>query len=367
MARAPRASSSSGTTQRPSSRRICGRISTSSDSIRAASARARRVECFSGPELDALYQLDPTPETEAERQAVIDATEAFDKACEAHSGKLLPHMTTADAARDMDQIRAALGEPKLTYLGFSYGTFLGTVYAGLFPTHVRALVLDGAVDPTLSSDEQGITQAAGFQQALDSFLADCASNRKCSFYNGGQPGPAFDALMKKIDAEPLPASALNDPRPVGLWLAITGVAAALYSRQGWGYLAQALALAQNGDGSILLLLADQYYERQPDGTYNNLFSVFWAVGCTDYVNSPDVAHYESLIPEYEKVAPHVRRSVRLSEPQLRVLAGPGRRRIRASSRPRAPRRSSSSAPPATRRRRTSGRSTSRSSSAPACC
>src|SRR4029077_10254104 len=105
-----------------------------------------------------------------------DSSKEFDAACEAHSGELLPFMTTTDSARDMEQIRIALGEPKLSYLGFSYGTFLGTVYAGLFPDRVRAFTLDGALDPAISPEESLIQQALGFEKALDTFLDECSKD-----------------------------------------------------------------------------------------------------------------------------------------------------------------------------------------------
>ena len=265
--------------------------------------RSSPIECLDGPATDQLYELDPTPDTPAERQAIIDATKAFDAACEAHSGELLPHMTTADAARDMDRIRAAVGDRKLTYLGFSYGTFLGTVYAGLFPTQVRALALDGAIDPTLTFEQGSISQAKGFAVAFQHFLADCASRPSCEFYHGGKPQPAFDALMASIDAHPLPATFLKDPRPVGTWLATTGVIEALYAKQLWPLLAQGLALAERGDGSILLYLADQYSMRQPDGTYKNLLSAFVAVNCVDYLSPSDISGYEALLPKLKQASP----------------------------------------------------------------
>ena len=239
------------------------------------------VECLNGPDLDRLNALDPTPDTPAERNALIAGAKEFDQACIQNSGDLLPHMATTDAARDMDQIRAALGEAKLTYLGFSYGTFLGTVYAGLFPTHIRALVLDGAIDPAQSFVQRNLVQAEGFERALNAYLDDCKARTSCQFYNNGKPAEAFDALMRQIDAKPLPATAIGDSRAVGPGEAFTGVLYSLYSRQSWPVLSQALALAQRGDGSILLVLADAYNERAPDGTYKNVAAANNAVNCHD--------------------------------------------------------------------------------------
>jgi pimeloyl-ACP methyl ester carboxylesterase len=261
------------------------------------------VECLNGPDLDRLNALDPTPDTPAERDALIAGAKEFDAACQKNSGDLLPFMTTVDVAKDLDQIRVALGESKLSYFGFSYGSFIGTEYAGLFPNNIRAMVLDGPIDPTLTLEQRDETQAVAFAKALANFLADCASRPTCAFYNQGNPSAAFDTLMKQIDQHPLPATTTGDPRPVGPGEAFIGVLASLYSRDSWQYLEQALYFAQNGDGSILLLLADSYNERSPDGTYTNSAAANNAVNCTDYVVPTDVATYDALATKLEKIAP----------------------------------------------------------------
>jgi pimeloyl-ACP methyl ester carboxylesterase len=253
--------------------------------------------------LDRLNALDPIPDVPAERQALIDGARQFGDGCQANASDLLPFMRTEDAARDMDRIRAALGDSKLTYLGFSYGTFLGATYAGLFPTKVRALVLDGALDPTLSFVDRTTTQAVGFSEAFTRFLEDCAARASCPFHNGGDPQGAYDALMAQIDAQPLPATATGDSRPVGPGEAFTGVVAAMYDQSTWSVLAQGLKLAQNGDGSILLLLADSYNRRAADGTYENIASANNAVNCADYIAPTEVAAYVALAPKLEKLAP----------------------------------------------------------------
>lgn len=261
------------------------------------------VECLDGAQLDRLNALDPTPDTPQERQALIDGARQFDQACETNSGRLLPFMATADAARDMDRIRIALGESKLTYFGFSYGTFLGTVYAGLFPGHVRALVLDGAIDPLATFQQRNETQAEGFSRALSAFFAACAADPTCAFYNDGDPAGAFDRLMAEIDARPLPAIAIPDSRLIGPGEAFTGVLYALYSKSSWPYLEQGLALAQLGDGSILLVMADSYNERNPDGSYKNVAAANNAVNCLDYRVPTDVAAYDAMVAPLERVAP----------------------------------------------------------------
>ena len=270
------------------------------------------VECLNGPDLDRLNALDPTPDTPVERDALVAGAQEFTQACIQNSSDLLPHMSTADAARDMDRLRAALGEEKLTYLGFSYGTFLGTVYAGLFPTRVRALVLDGAIDPAQTFEQRNQVQAQGFERALTAFLDDCKARTSCQFYNNGRPAEAYDALMRDIDAKPLPTLAVADDRLVGPGEAFTGALYALYSRQSWPVLSQALALAQRGDGSLLLVLADAYNERQPDGTFKNVAAANNAVNCLDYVVPTDVAAFDAMVPDLEKAAPRFGQAIAYS-------------------------------------------------------
>ena len=261
------------------------------------------IQCVDGPTMDRLIALDPTPDTAAERQALIDGAKSFDAGCEAHSRALLPYMSTIDAARDMDLIRAALGDATVTYLGFSYGTFLGSTYANLYPGRVRAFVLDGAIDPTLSFTETLAQQATSYDGALSRFLAACAASPNCAFSNGGRPQAAFSALMARIDQSPLPALRSGDPRPVGPGEALTAVAAAMYDQTSWPILAQGLALAQAGDGSILLALADAYDQRSPNGTFSNISAANTAVTCADSVVPTSVATYERLAQTLKTTAP----------------------------------------------------------------
>ena len=212
-------------------------------------------------------------------------------------------MTTEDAARDMEEIREALGEDKLSYLGFSYGTFLGAEYANLFPDRVRAFVLDGAVDPTQSFVSSLETQGKGFADALNRFLDNCEGRPTCQFNGGQDVRETFDQVMADIDAQPLPADAIGDPRLVGPGEAFTGVLAALYDRGSWNILEQGLELARRGDGSLLLLLADSYNRRDPDGHYENISAANVAVNCSDYVVPTTVEEYDALVPHLEEIAP----------------------------------------------------------------
>jgi len=255
------------------------------------------VRCLDGPAADAANASSPdplTPDGLVELQRVARGVAA---ACQQRSGDLLPFVGTADAARDLDDLRAALGDPGLTYLGYSYGTQLGATYAAMFPTKVRALVLDGAVDPTLDPLSATEVQARGFETALQAFLADCQRRRgDCAWDPGGDLLAAYRAVTARIAAAPL---ATRDPlRPLTSSLALTGVAAALYSRDTWPYLEQALAAAARGDGGTLLALSDVLDERHPDGTYSSLQASNIAVSCRDVSaplgTAPYVASYRRL-------------------------------------------------------------------------
>jgi pimeloyl-ACP methyl ester carboxylesterase len=230
-------------------------------------------------DLDEFFALDTTPDDTAERAAIERTYTAFADACGQRHGDDLALISSQDTVRDMDRVRAALGDQHLTYLGISYGTYLGALYADAYPKRVRAMLLDGAIDPTLDGDAVAIQQAVGFEQALEAFFADCAADTGCAFHSDGDPAAAFDALLADIDTNGVPAA---DSRVLGPGQADSGVAAALYSgADGYVVLATALAAAADGDGSALLALSDAYTGRDDDGSYDNLFEAFWAIGCLD--------------------------------------------------------------------------------------
>ncbi len=260
------------------------------------------VDC--GDDFDAFFALDATPDDDAERQALIDAARTFAGDCAARSGRLLPHIGTMDAARDMDIIRGALGEEQLSYVGFSYGTLLGAVYADLFPSRVRAFVLDGAVDPQQSGEALARTQAIGFEDALSAFFAECAANRACPFNSEGNPAAAYDALMAAIDTAPL--TERGGDRLLGQGEAMSGVASALYDKpNGWPALGQALANARDGDGGGLLALFDAIVGRQADGTYSNENEANAAINCVDAPQPDSIAPFDALYERLLQEAPRV--------------------------------------------------------------
>jgi pimeloyl-ACP methyl ester carboxylesterase len=253
--------------------------------------------------LDDIFSLDYTPDTPEERARLGAGLNELAQECEQRSGDVLPYVSSENTARDMDRIRRAVGDKKLTYVGYSYGTYIGTLYAQLFPKKVRALVLDGAIDPNLSGVEINLEQAVGFERSLDAFLAQCSRNNRCPFYNAGDSAGAFDRLAAQIDAQPLAA---DDGRVLGGGEFDLGVAQALYAgRSGYRRLEQALAAAQRGDGDRLLELADQYTGRRRDGTYDSSQPAFWAIGCLDGPTIGGPEQYEAAEARFRAEAPRV--------------------------------------------------------------
>jgi pimeloyl-ACP methyl ester carboxylesterase len=240
------------------------------------------VHCLSDAQLDRFFATSDTPSTPAQWGALVSESKLFARGCQERSGALLPYVGTASAARDMDVLRAALRDAKLTYLGKSYGTYLGTWYAQLFPARVRAMVLDGAVDPAESALSMNAVQAQGFQVALRSFVADCLRRAGCPFPRGDTVTAAIAQLQSMLNrATVKPLSSVIAGQPGDSPLLLNGVAAALYSKSFWPYLRLGLAAAFHGNGSVLVELGDVLVERNRNGHYSNLTSAELAVDCLD--------------------------------------------------------------------------------------
>ncbi|WP_338896877.1 alpha/beta hydrolase [Streptomyces sp. TG1A-60] len=268
-------------------------------------AGSEPVECLTGRQMDAYTRTDLTPDDTGETAAVVAAYKRFAEGCGARSPKLLRHVSTVEAARDMDILRAVLGDEKLTYVGASYGTFLGATYAGLFPERVGRLVLDGAMDPSLPAARLNQEQTAGFETAFQSFAKDCVRRKDCVLgRKPAQVGENLSALFARLDARPIPTGDA-DGRQLGESLATTGVIAAMYDEGSWPQLRQALTEAvEEDDGAGLLALSDRYFERDPDGTYSNLMYANAAVNCLDLpaaYSTPE--EVERAVPEFEKASP----------------------------------------------------------------
>ncbi len=266
------------------------------------------VDCVD--DFDALYALNWAPSTDAQRTELENGFRGLAEACGKSDGQNLPYLSTRRTARDLDLIRAALGEKRLTYLGYSYGTYLGAQYADQFPQRVRALVLDGGVDPGLESDEVGIQQAAAFENSLNLFLQDCSKNSDCLFYQNGQSAVAYDALRSRIEAVPLAVKLNGERRKLNGTLFDIAISQILYEgEQGWGTLAGALAAANDGDGEELLYYSDFYTGRLGKGKYDNLSESFFAVGCADGPTTSGVEDVRKMEAAAAIAAPRLGRSI----------------------------------------------------------
>lgn len=243
------------------------------------------VECVADTELDGYLFDDLDPETEQGWINAGEVAQKFADGCAAGTGELLGHVDTVSAARDMDVIRAVVGDERLNFLGKSYGTLLGATYADLFPGKVGRMVLDGALNPASSAQDVAIGQAKGMEVALESYLQDCLSRSGCPF-----TGSVEDAKQQirdffaQVEAEPM---STGDPsRPLTGVRASIGVITPLYSKTAWPQLTAAFRAAFNGDGIAFLTLADTYAERKPDGSYaSNIMEAFTAINCLDYPRS----------------------------------------------------------------------------------
>lgn len=261
------------------------------------------VRCLSEADLESYLSLDMTPDTPEETEAFVAGAKSFAAGCAKNAGSLLPHVGTADAARDMDRLREALGDAKLTYLGKSYGTYLGAVYAQLFPDRVRALVLDGAVDPRVSALELNEVQAKGFEVAMRAFVADCFTVDDCPFSSRTVDG-ALDEISRLLQrADLLPLRNQADSRVINDTWAGFGVITPLYDRGSWEVLRGALKEAFAGDGSQLLRMADVLLGRRMDGSWTNQTEANKAVNCVDHAFPTDLAAYEAAAKGAAEVAP----------------------------------------------------------------
>ncbi len=239
-------------------------------------------------ELDDNVSLLEPGDDEGWAELVDEALTLASEACPNEALEIAPYVGTNNAARDLDLIREALGDEQLSYVGFSYGTRLGATYAELFPDRVRALVLDAAVRPTTDFAELDVEQGAGFDRALENFAAACDEDEDCVVQD---LGPTLDVIAGLDDAiadgGPLPAG--DSSRVVTRGEYLLAIASALYSKEAWPILAEALHAAETGgDGALLQVLTDNYAGRNPDGTYDNSTEANTFINCADDPDRPPV-------------------------------------------------------------------------------
>lgn len=266
------------------------------------------VDCLTDEELDDYLASDPSPDTKAEQRAFLAWSERFGDGCAERSGSIVGHVTTFEAARDMDVLRAALDDDQLDYFGASYGTKLGASYADLFPERVGRFVLDGAVDVSATSHDVNLQQGKGFETALRAYVEDCVSGGDC--YLGKDVDESLATIsdfLDQLDAEPLDS---GDPdRPLTEGRGLTGIILPLYVQDYWSLLDDALAEALEGDGSQLLMLSDTYNSRSPGGGFaDNSSEAIWAINCLDDPWAASRKEVVKSIPDFEDASPTLGRT-----------------------------------------------------------
>lgn len=264
------------------------------------------ISCLTAAEQDASFASDPKPDSDSQyAQALIDTQDFVDK-CVANTPNLA-HFSTQEAARDMELLRQGLGDTKLNYLGFSYGTYLGTLYAQEFPETVGRFVLDGAVDPTIAIDQQTRVQAVAFDHALANFIADCPKHKNCPLPINAT-SQFFTDLFNEVAKQPLTVATKQSsdiPRQITEGLVVTGTASALYDDvSGWPLLRTAISEALAGDGTTFAKLADAYNGRNSDGTYkNNENDANVIIECLDWQQSKTNDQIRTNVSTFTKAAP----------------------------------------------------------------
>jgi pimeloyl-ACP methyl ester carboxylesterase len=241
------------------------------------------VDCVDDAQLDALlYQeTDAAPGTPQADDEIIQASKDFAASCASRSGELLEFIDTRSTAHDLDMLRALVGDPQLHYLGYSYGTSIGAQYAQDFPTHVGRMVLDGATDPATSSFDVVLAQTTGFRESFEAYMAACLAGSGCPFQGSVDDGIGMVAsLLDTLDASPVRAP---DGRELDRSVMRSAIDSALYSERQWPALTAAFTEALRGQTSTAFALADSYFGRTPDGSYqSNYFEAFLAIQCVDH-------------------------------------------------------------------------------------
>ena len=267
---------------------------------------SRPISCVDDATYDRVLAQDPTPDNSAQLLTFYNGTNGpvdLVQACIDKQGGWLAQVGTRNTARDLEALRVAIGEPKLTFLGYSYGTVMGAIYAQLYPNRVRAMVLDGAVNLSATASSELHDNAVGFEQALDAFLADCAAHTSCAFHQHGNPRAALDQLRQQFESgTQVP---VGDGRQAGATLFYLALASGLYDRaSGWPFLAKALAQAEGGSGSGLAALADALSGRGTDGHFNDLQEALATIRCDDR-HDPlmSFSDYQAMYAQYSQQFP----------------------------------------------------------------
>lgn len=248
--------------------------------------RSSPVTCMTDAERDAARAKVYALETDAGLAAILADNKAIGAKCAAQTGPVLGHIDTASAAKDLDILRAVVNDSKLNYLGYSYGSFLGSTYASLFPGNVGRMVLDGALDPSISNEELTSGQAVAFEKAIRAYVADCQQESSCPL--GGNVDSGVQQIRDLINSVQETPRLAKDGRTVNATMFVSGLITPLYNDESWPALTQALEAAMTGDVGLMLRLADLGADRGIDGKYtSNSTFAFGAINCLDYPMESD--------------------------------------------------------------------------------
>jgi pimeloyl-ACP methyl ester carboxylesterase len=249
--------------------------------------RSDPVSCGETPGSPPANPPDPVPVSAAQQQTLVSGLQQYAAACEKASAGILPHMGTVDVARDLDRLRQAMGGGGLTYMGQSYGSLLGLTYAAMFPTQVRAMVLDGVIDPALSFDQFTLAQADSFETQLSAFFTWCGGTPSCPWHPTGDPTSTLLAMLSGAVESPVPA---GGGRSAGAGELYDALLAGLYSRNDWPQLAAALAADETGNGAPVVTMSDRYN----DAGSPNQDDAEVAVDCLDHPVSRHPSFFAAL-------------------------------------------------------------------------
>ena len=260
------------------------------------------IECFTKTELDRFLDVDSSPDNPSEADDLRAAFAGLGAACVENTGDLIANMSTEEAARDLDIVRAVLGQDEIDYYGASYGTQIGATYAHLFPEHTGRMVLDGGVDPSLGARRHAREQAEAFEKSLRRFLTYCTKLETCPL--GDDVDRAEQRIVQMLDeADRKPLESRGGIRPATEAAALRGLAFALYERDRWPLLVRALDRANFGEGTALRQLADKYDQRDERGYDNNSTVAYHAVRCLDHPSSPDHDDVPGFEAAFADIAP----------------------------------------------------------------
>lgn len=266
------------------------------------------VNCTSAAGTRALIALDPSPTTASQISMVVKGVKSYVKGCQQETpSKILENVSTLDTVRDLDQLRIALGQAKLNYFGFSYGTYIGELYAKLFPQNIRTMVLDGVIDPALSITTSDQQQAIGFERDLQDFYNWCPTNSTCQTELPLGAKTSLTNLLTKFEHGTTVKARLSaiygGTVTVNYGVLVTAVIASLYSNQEWPDLAKAVSNAIKGNGALLAAIAYSYAGLQQNGTYSNMTAANTATNCEDNKAPTTISQYKSLAVKMAKAAP----------------------------------------------------------------